>query len=342
MFFLWKKFVILSGILSVFTILYYPYTFGNSISLLYSTKFQIIQTILFLIGFFELFHMSINILYEYINRAKEFRDSKEVCLWKIVLKLGLLWPPHIIVKFPRAFCPDSRWQLQQGLGLTSFNAHHPPFHSWMLGVCASFGNKFFNSYNIGVFIFILIQYSTMVVVFGHALYYLEKKGVSKNIKYVIWIIYCTCPFIIGYIGVVLKDILYATFCFAFLQFLIIFIDNKRNLTIANSIGLILSSTLAVLTRNNGKEVIYPTLLLILAGVIYKNKKNTIQLIRACMVFVLPIILSFSCSKVLEIHYNIQGGVYKRRCLFLFNRRQEQYGTTLMSCHKRKRRLLIEF
>lgn len=171
--------MILSGILSVFTILYYPYTFGNSISLLYSTKFQIIQTILFLIGFFELFHMSINILYEYINRAKEFRDSKEVCLWKIVLKLGLLWPPHIIVKFPGAFCPDSRWQLQQGLGLTSFNVHHPPFHSWMLGVCASFGNKFFNSYNIGVFIFILIQYSTMVVVFGHALYYLEKKGYPK-------------------------------------------------------------------------------------------------------------------------------------------------------------------
>lgn len=99
-----KKFVILSGILSVFTILYYPYTFGNSLSLLYSTKFQIIQTILFLIGFFELFHMSINVLYEYIiNRAKEFRDSKEVCLWKIVLKLGLLWLPHIIVKFPEHF-----------------------------------------------------------------------------------------------------------------------------------------------------------------------------------------------------------------------------------------------
>lgn len=161
------------------------------------------------------------------------------------------------------------------------------------------------------------MYSTMVVVFGHALYYLEKKGVSKNIEYVIWIIYCTCPFIIGYIGVVLKDILYATFCFVFLQFLIIFIDNKKNLTMANSVGLILSSTLAVLTRNNGKEVIYPTLLLILAGVIYKNKKNTIQLIRACMVFVLPIILSFSCSKVLEIHYNIRGGGIQEALSFPF-------------------------
>ena len=312
-----SKFVIVACFLSVVTILYYPYTFGNSLSLLFHTEFQVFQTIIFLFGFFELFHISINVLYVYIERIKDFDENKEVCFWKIILKLALLWFPHVIVKFPGAFCPDSRGQLRQGLGLTPFNAHHPPFHSWLLGVCASFGNKLFHSYNIGVFVFILIQYSIMVLVFGHALYYLEKKGGSKSLKHIIWMIYCICPFIIGYIGVVLKDILYSTFCFAFIQFLVIFIDNKKNLTIANSVGLIISSVLAILTRNNGKEVIYPTVLLILVAVIYKNKKNVVQLIRACMVFVLPIIISFSCSKVLEVCYDIQKGGIQEALSFPF-------------------------
>ncbi len=313
-----SKFVIVACFLSVVTILYYPYTFGNSLSLLFNTEFQVFQTIIFLCGFFELFHISINVLYVYIERIKDFDENKEVCFWKIILKLALLWFPHVIVKFPGAFCPDSRAQLQQGLGLTPFNAHHPPFHSWLLSVCASFGNKLFHSYNIGVFVFILIQYLIMVFVFGHALYYLEKKGGSKSLKHIIWMIYCICPFIIGYIGVVLKDILYSTFCFAFIQFLVIFIDNKKNLTIANSVGLIISSVLAIFTRNNGKEVIYPTVLLILVTVIYKNKKNVVQLIRACMVFVLPIIISFSCSKVLEICYDIQKGGDTRGAIFSFS------------------------
>lgn len=313
-----SKFIILSSILSVVTILYYPYTFGNSLSLLYSTGFQVIQTMLFLIGFFGLFHISINVLYVYMNKNKEYKENKEARFGSVALKLALLWLPHVIVKFPGAFCPDSRWQLRQGLGLSPFNAHHPPFHSWILGICALFGNKIFHSYNIGVFIFILIQYFIMVLVFGHALYYLEKKGISKCLRRTIWIIYCTCPFIIAYIGVVLKDILYATFCFAFLQFLIIFIDNKKNLTIANSVGLILSSVLAVLTRNNGKEVIYPTLLLVFVVVVCKNKKNTVQRIRACMVFALPIMISFTCSKALEICYDIQGGRYARGIIFSFS------------------------
>ena len=316
-----KEFVMTAGILSLLTMLYYPYTFGSSLAFLISTKFQMIQTVLFISGYFFLFHVMVNVLYNYIISVKAVREkdcSSGIKNYiKTVMKLAVLWLPNVIVKLPGAFCPDSVWQLKQGLRLMQFTSHHPPFHTFVLRVCALAGYKLAGSYNVGVTFFILIQYFIMAAVFGYAIYYLEKKGVSKFGKYMIWAIYCISPFVISCIGIVLKDVIYSTFCFAFVIFLVQYIDNDKELSVGTMTGLILSTVLTDLTRNNGKEIVYPVLFIIVTIAIVRNRKNLKQVFMACTVFLLSVILSFTISKGLETHYDIWEGSIAEALSFPF-------------------------
>lgn len=312
-------FVIVSIVLSFLTIIHYPYTLEGSLSLLFCSKFQLFKTFIFVCGYFSFFHVTITAFFYYLKKqAESLQCCQEVSYWKIAIKLAILWLPNIIVKFPGAFCPDSIWQFKQGMGLMDFTSHHPPFHTLMIKICVLIGEKIFHSYNIGSFIFVLLQYLIMTAIFAYTIYYLEIKGITNVVKCTIWIIYAICPLIIGFMGVILKDVIYSTFCVAFVVFCVIYLDNQeKQLSWTNVVGLIISGVLTVLTRNNGKEIIYPTLFVIMIVTIYKNIKNMKQWIRACMTFALPIVLSLFISKSLVSYYDIFPGSIAEALSFPF-------------------------
>lgn len=167
------KFVLVSIILSLLTIIYYPYTLAGSLSLLYCSKFQVFKTLVFVCGYFSFFHVIITAFFHYLNKKRtEVVGGKEASYWKTALKLAIIWLPNVIAKYPGAFCPDSVWQFQQGMGLLGFTSHHPPFHTLMIKICVLIGDRIFYSYNIGSFIFILLQYLIMTAIFAYTIYYL--------------------------------------------------------------------------------------------------------------------------------------------------------------------------
>lgn len=310
--------MIVSIILAFLTIIYYPYQLVGTISLLYCSGFQIVKTIFFMSGYFCFFNIAISAFYFYLEqKITEPICKTNVGYWKTAGKLAILWFPHIIVKYPGAYCPDSASQLQQGLGLITFTSHHPPFHTFMIKVCILIGDKLFHSYNVGSFLFIFLQYLTMVLVFGHTIYYLEKRGMPNIVRWSMWIIYCVCPLIIGFMGIVLKDVIYSVFCLAFVNSCIMYLDDGRQLNRKNMIALVVSGTLTILTRNNGKEVIYPTLFIISIVTILQNRKNIKQVLKAGVVFILPIAVSMIISGVLVSHYNIVQGSIAEALSFPF-------------------------
>lgn len=303
-----RRFILPAFILSFLTILYYPYTIQGTIRVMWGTHFQMLKSLAFLCGYGFLFYYGMIALYEYIIRDDKRTKCGGAGYWRCVGILTLLWLPHLIVKIPGALCGDTESQLRQALGLEIFTSHHPLFMTWLLKIFLWIGQRVFSSYRAGLFLYFLVQSAFLIFVFAYTAYYLENKGVSKFYRNVVWLIYVLCPLIVGYIGVVLKDMLYAAFFLLFTVFCIRYLEDKEyKISWSTLAGLTVSGVLTILARNNGKEVIYPTVLVICFVTIWHNRKAYQQWLRAVLVFILPIICAAALSEGLVHYYQIIPG-----------------------------------
>ena len=304
----YRRFVFLAFVLSFLTILYYPYGRNGTMRAMWGTHFQIIKSLAFFCGYAFLFYFGIIALYQYVV----CEDKRAKCTgggyWRCVGILTLLWLPHLIVKIPGGLCKDTVIQLYQALGLTTFSAHHPPFMTWLLKVFLWIGQNVFSSYRAGMLLYFLIQSAFLIFVIAYTVYYLENKGISKFYRNIVWLIYALCPLIVGYVGVILKDMLYVASFLWFTIFCILYLEDKDyKIRWGTLVGLTVSGALTILARKNGKEIIYPTVLVICAVTIWHNRKVYQQWLRAVLVFILPIICATVVSEGLVLCYHIVPG-----------------------------------
>lgn len=307
----YRRFIFAAILIAFLTVFYYSYSIGGSISLMYCTGFQILKSLVFLSGYSFLFYFSIIGFYQFSGYASEkaINKSGERVLYRnYVVILTLLWAPHLIVKLPGAFTSDTRSQITQSLRLSTYTSHHPIFITWVFRICMRIGQRFFSSYNAGMLIYFFMQSVFLILVFSYTLYYLDKKGISKTIRNIIWLIYAFCPLITGYLGVVLKDVLYSACFLLFVVFCVHYLeDEEGKIRWITLIGLATSGALTILTRNNGKEIVYPTVFVICLVTIWKNRKEYKQCFRAVLAFILPILCAAAVSEGLVQHYQIIPG-----------------------------------
>lgn len=303
-----RRFMLSAFVLSFFTILYYPYAIQGTIRMMWGTHFQIIKSLSFLCGYDFLFYYGMIALYEYVIRDDKRTKCSGIGYWRCVGILTLLWLPHLIVKIPGALCGDTESQLRQALGLTAFTSHHPLFMTWMLKIFLWIGQSIFSSYWAGLFLYFLVQSAFLIFVFAYTVYYLDNKGVSKFYRSIVWLIYALCPLIVGYVGVILKDMLYAASFLLFTVFCIRYLEDREyKISWKVLSGLTISGVLTILARNNGKEVIYPTVLVMCIVTIWHNRKTYQQWLRAVLVLILPIICAAVLSESLVHYYHIVPG-----------------------------------
>lgn len=313
-----RRFMLSAFVLSFFTILYYPYTIQGTIRMMWGTHFQMIKSLAFLCGYGFLFYYGIIALYEYVIRDDKRTKCGGVGYWRCVGILALLWFPHLIVKIPGALGGDTESQIWQAMGFTEYNAHQPLFITWLLKIFFWIGQKFFSSNEAGLFLFFLVQSAVLIFVMAYTIYYMENNGTSKPYRNIVWMIYALCPFIVGCVGVVSKDMLYVASFMLFIIFCIHYLEDKEyKICWGTLIGLAVSGALTILSRNNGKEVIYPTVLVICFVTIWHNRKEYQQWLRALLVFVLPIICAAALSKGLVAYYHITPGSIAEALSFPF-------------------------
>lgn len=307
----YRRFFVGAMVLSAFTVIYYPYEISGTISLMYSTWFQVGKSLAFLFGYAFLIYYGILGLYQYTNKLNcghNLNAGKREKYYKNLGILVILWLPHIIVKIPGAFTADTRSQIRQALGMEVYTGHHPIFMTWILKLCLRSGQHIFSSYRVGISFFFLMQVIFMILIFSYTIYFLEVHGVSPKYRNILWLIYALCPYIVGYIGVILKDVLYSV---AFLWFIISCIHylETDNFKICWKILLELTASgcLTILARKNGKEIVYPTLLVIGIVTIWKNKRQCQQMLKGILVVILPIFCAAVISKGLTQHYDIIPG-----------------------------------
>ncbi len=301
----YKSFLGLAFVFAFFQTISFSFLKSNSLEMLYCCGFQILKSAVIFMGYVFLFYHGILALYTGLEHGKRMDLFPQVCYGKILAVLLLIWFPHVLVQFPAGFTPDSIWQLEQGVGTVEMSAHHPPFHSWLMGACTLFGANCFGSSNIGIFLFILLQYIFMASIFAYSIYYLVQRGTEKFVIYGIWMVYAVCPLITGYLGVVMKDVPYSAFFVWMIIGCVRFMDQeKRQLDVCSVVSLSVSSTCMILTRKEGKMVVCVTLLVLAVYVIVKNRKQAGQMLLALFIIILPLLTSSIVMHALETRYQI--------------------------------------
>ena len=224
------------------------------------------------------------------------KNRKEFFLqWLIIF---LCWIPVFLAFYPGAFVYDASDEYVQ-VATRTFTTHHPLAHVLLLGGLVCAGNKFFDSYNIGIAIYTLCQMLVLSGAFSYTVSYIRKK---INCKYIIWGItafYGLFPVIPMYAVCSSKDTIFTgAFLVVTIKMLQLLENTEEFLkSKGNIFAAIVSAVVMMLFRNNGYYAYLVWIIVILAGCFLKkmDKKNCFKI----MLIMLTAVLVFQgTSKLL--------------------------------------------
>lgn len=312
---------VLSFILSIGMVVGLSMMNTNSLCLLYTEGVQKIKTVIMLGGYYYFYLYITTIVYgrisgkvtktlvipAYIHTLGDKIFEGNI-FKKTVYILSAIWIPQMIIKYPGAMCADSYYQLEQYFGQTTFTSHHPPFHTVLMGIFVGIGKEL-GSFNIGLFLFVIVQNIYFILVLSYSLLLMRQWKLKKCYCVLVLAMYCFAPIFSGYASVVLKDTMY---CISYLWYICCIITMIRTgenclKDYKNVAMFVTSSTLVCLFRNNGIYIVIPMTMAIIVYSFALFKKNAKVRRRIVMCSFVPIILYFIINGFLFHHYNIEKG-----------------------------------
>lgn len=215
--------------------------------------------------------------------------------------------------YPASLISDVWGQLAMFYGRKTFTTHHPPFHTWLIGMAVKFGGKIGNV-NIGLFLFILFQFVIFTLIISYEIDSMRRFNAPRWLIILTMIIAGISPYYTAYIGLITKDTLYSYFFLLFMieLYYLLTVREKYFENIRHICLFLLSSVAVVLFRNNGKYVIYPMLLIIIFLIITRkirlqSRRSVIGLLSSStLIILIPLLINFALTKV----YDIEKGSVK--------------------------------
>lgn len=228
--------------------------------------------------------------------------------WTAVVTVFILLIPFLVASYPAIFMGDTHGQLAQAFnsssfsryqvdyGSTSLDNHHPLAHTMLMYVCVKAGVAIFGSWNLGIFIYTLVQYFFMLFCVGFVVkaFVEEKMADIWPLLYMLYVVFAG-----GHVGryyfLATKDIIYTGFMMLFIVGIYKALNENRIGKVAYIGGF---GMLAF-----RKEAFYILLLTVMCCFILKlfNRK------KLCMVFAGIIIIHVMWNNVLVPAMGIHAG-----------------------------------
>lgn len=315
-------YIILSVLLAIFITIGYSYNKINSWDLCFSSPAFIIITIIKIIGYSFILNLIMNKLSNFIiknnkdmkigKRLKKIFDEKPFRSSLIIIII--CWIPYIISFFPAILSPDPSYQIKQFFGIktkyldytiqydnpSTITNHHPVLHTAILGGCVKLGHTLFDSTNIGLFLYSLIQIAILSSVLAFTIKYMNILKTPYYIRFLTLILYALVPVFPLYAMSAVKDVIFTALVILYMIYIHYLIkNNKQKLTYKKVIPLTVLILLIMLMRNNGIYLI----LMSFPFLIFVNK-NRIKLL---VILVLPVLLYNGYNNILLPKLRISQG-----------------------------------
>lgn len=273
---------------------------------------------------FKIIFDVIDYLFDYMDKGKkETNQKKKNKLTEIfdkhpfvfsIIVILLFWLIYIIAFYPGILSPDPSFQLLQYFGIDNkysgyvnlidknviITNHHPVLHTLLLGFLTNIGIKLFSSFNIGLFIYTIIQTLILSSTLSYTIKFMKDINVSLKYRKICLLIYSLVPVFPLYALSPVKDVIFGSLIILYIISMYKFIKIKEKIKVKDIILEIILMILITLFRNNGIHVI----LLSFPFLVFANKKNLFKFI---LIFVATISFYFSYNKIILPHFKITSG-----------------------------------
>lgn len=220
------------------------------------------------------------------------------CFGKSFTILAAVYLIPVLISYPGTLCWDTFGQIEQVTGSAGFSTHHPLAHTLLVGGLVELGHVLFGSYDIGLFLYMLIQVVMLAAALAATIWILAKRNVSFKWLCSLLVLYCISPIYTNIVSVAIKDVPYCAFvigygiCFFLLMETPSYIHNRKFV-----ISFILMQVGAILMRNNGLVMV---LLSGIFALLYLRKKyNFKELLQYCLsAFLVSIVIAKLISLLL--------------------------------------------
>lgn len=318
-------FIFLAVLFSIFIVVGYSYDQTDSWDLCFSKPIFWFLTFVRITGYYLLFNCVIHKFYDFMNsniqkdlpftnKLKDLVDKKPF-ITSVAIML-ICWLPYIISFYPAILSPDPSNQIKQFFGIhtkymdsvdlidesVTITNHHPVLHTVLLGGCTKIGMVLFDSTNIGLFLYSIIQIIILLSALAFTIKYINKLNVPYYIKFGALIIYSLVPIFPLYAMSAVKDTIFTALVIIYMINIYDLIKYRNTLKYSNRKCLLLVLLLftIMLMRNNGLYLVvlsFPFLFII-------EKENRIKLI---MILVLPVVLYNRYEDVILPYFKITEG-----------------------------------
>ena len=256
-------------------------------------------TLLFII--IKLLYKKINVIKKENNSPKKYFTNNKRSLLLVALLILLAYIPYLIHSFPGNLNYDFIVQIKEALNYQTLVNGHPYLHTLFVGLCLKLGYFFTNSYNIGIFIYTLLQVLLSCFTFSFVIYYMAKKGIKIKFRVLTLLLFMFFPMYPLYSVWLTKDIVFSLFM-VFITIGIIEICTNKEIVKSKKYIILMMVTflLAMLSRKNGVYIVailFPFILL-------SNRKNWI---RITIMFLIPILAFKIIDGPIRTSFNIPNG-----------------------------------
>ena len=256
--------LIFSFILSVTLLLAISFRKFNSAILIFDNKYQILLSVFCIAGFWIVLYPIIQCVYFWLQESsvkqetKSFWEKHFFAIGFCIIFLG--WLPWITMNYPGSGCPDSVRQLSQFLGDETWDVHHPPLSTLIMGSLFILGRWIVDA-NFGFFLYCLMQTCVGAWVFSLSMKKLQKLGVPTKLCMIGILFFAFTPLWGTYAQWVEKDLLYAE-ATVLQAVCVLDILVKKQCEKKDALLLACVSLVTVLLRHNGIYAVAPTLFLL--------------------------------------------------------------------------------
>lgn len=270
--------ILLAGFFSLCLLFGRSYYETDSSAYVLGSVVNFVKSVFVFAGYFCLIYVLLALIFDFFKNTS-FIDEKshffsEKAFLKSVIILSVVYGIVILISYPGTLCWDVIGQIEQVTKGTGYSTHHPLFHTLLVGGLTSLGQTVFGSYEVGLFLYMLLQMAMFVLALSFTISTLAKRGLKAGYLVALLVLYCVTPLYTNIVSVAIKDVPYCAFV---IGYVVLFaqlletpdkIKNKKFLC-----GFVLLQIGVILSRNNGLPLV---LLSGLLAFIYLYKKYNLK------------------------------------------------------------------
>lgn len=170
------------------------------------------------LGFSAVYYLAIKLLFHILASVPlSFRRRSLLAFFDrhpvpgVFWLMFLLWLPHLILKYPSGMNWDSLDSISSAFGLMDVSANQPVIYTFGLAAFVKLGLALADSANLGIFLSSLVNLLGLAFAVACVYQYEAEIGASDWSKLLTLLFFGFSPFVVGYVGVCLKDVPFMVF-----------------------------------------------------------------------------------------------------------------------------------